>query len=134
MERILKSGPVDIIFTFMTWAIGWNRSNKLAEDKLTTYFGDNSWRNLRTQDDFVDHYCRKIEKLGYLHKYKTFTIDVIQEGGRRYDLILATQSSGGANVLNDLKKVVNSVTTETINSAFSVTVGAKKDLDSFMES
>jgi hypothetical protein len=79
---------------------GMNRNNKLAEDKLTTYFGD--------------------------------SVAVIQEGGKRYDVILATQRSGGANVLNDLKKVVDSVNTETINSAFSVTVGAKQDLDSFM--
>jgi hypothetical protein len=87
---------------------------------------------LETQDEFVDHYCGKIEKLGYNHKYKTFTIDVIQEGGRGYNLILATQSPGGTNVLNDLKKAVNSVTTETIDSTFSVMVGAKTDLDSFM--
>jgi three-Cys-motif partner protein len=132
MERILRSGPVDIIFTFQTWAIVWNRSNKQSEQKLTSYFGDNGWKKLKTQDEFVHHYCGKIEKLGYNHKYKTFTIDVIQEGGRRYDLILATQSSGGTNVLNDLKRAVTSVTTETIDSAFSVMVGAKTDLDSFM--
>ncbi len=132
MERILSSGPVDIIFTFPTWAIVWNRDNKRAEYKLTAYFGDDRWKKLRTQDDFIGHYCGKIEKLGYRHKYKTFAIDVIQDGGRRYHLILATQSSGGANILEALKKGVSSVTTETIYSAFSVTVGAKKDLDSFM--
>ncbi|MFZ0512653.1 MAG: hypothetical protein WAM14_13680 [Candidatus Nitrosopolaris sp.] len=30
---------------------------------------------------FVDRYCKQIERLRYLNKYKTFTIDVIQEGG-----------------------------------------------------
>jgi three-Cys-motif partner protein len=125
MERVLRSGPVDVIFTFMTWAMVWNKNNKLAEDKLTTYFGDNGWKKLRTQDDFVNHYCGKIQKLGYHENYKTFTIAVIQEGGKRYDVILATQSPGAANVLRDLKIVVGTVNTETINSAFAVTVGAK---------
>jgi hypothetical protein len=96
------------------------------------YFGDDDWKSLNSQEDFVNDYCMKIEKLGYSNKYKTFPIDVIQEGGNRYDLILATQSAGGANILNDLKKVVSSVTTQTIDDAFSVAVGDRTDLDSFI--
>jgi hypothetical protein len=58
--------------------------------------------------------------------------NLLSLAGKRYDLILATQSSGGANVLNGLKKAVGYVNTEMINSAFSVIVGDKQDLDSFM--
>lgn len=132
MERILCSGAVDVIFTFMTWAISWNKNKKLSEKAIMNYFGDDNWKSLNSQEDFVNDYCMKIEKLGYSNKYKTFPIDVIQEGGNRYDLILATQSTGGANVLNDLKKVVSSVTTQTIDDAFSVAVGDRTDLDSFI--
>ena len=132
MERILRSGPVDIIFTFMTWAIVWNRNNQLAEGSITRYFGDSNWKYLKTQDDFVNHYCNKIHQFGYQNKYMTFTIDITVEGGRRYDLILATQSVGGARVLNYLKDAVSCVTTQTIDDAFSVTVGDKTDLDSYM--
>jgi hypothetical protein len=42
------------------------------------------------------------------------------------------RAQGAANVLRDLKIVVDTVNTETINSAFAVTIGAKQDLDSFM--
>jgi hypothetical protein len=132
LERILKSGAVAIIFTFMTWAINWNRDNQTSQKSLTIYFGDDEWKNLETSQDFVHHYCKKIQQFGYLHKYKTFTIDVLQQGRTKYHLILATQSTGGANVLKELRNSVSYVTTETINDAFSVTVGAKTDLDSFI--
>lgn len=132
MKKILSSGPVDVIFTFMTWAIVWNRNKKLSEGPITTYFGDERWKGLGTQDDFVRHYCQKIEELGYMNKYQTFTLDVIQKGGKRYDLILATQSSGGAHVLRDLQQKVKAVTTDLLRSAFSVAVGKQIDLSSFI--
>jgi three-Cys-motif partner protein len=131
MERILRSGAVDIIFTFMTWAIMWNRNNELAEDSLTKYFGNTGWKNLRGSEEFVEHYCKQIQQYGYINKYKTFTIDVIQEGGRRYDLILATQSPGASNVLTALKERVKLVNTGLLGKAFSVTVGEQSDLHSF---
>ena len=131
MERILNSGAVDIIFTFMTWAIVWNQNKKLSEGALTEYFGNTEWKNLAGPDAFVQYYCKQIEQLGYRDKYKTFTIDVIREGGQRYDVILATQSRGGANVFSDFKKRVESVNTWLLDKAFSVTVGEKLDLDSF---
>jgi three-Cys-motif partner protein len=133
MEKVLKSGPVDVIFTFMTWAIVWNKNNKMADRSLEKYFGDKGWKGLGGQDDFVDYYCKKIEQFGYSNKYRTFTIDVIQEGGMRYDLILATQSSGGANVLRALRNRVKAVSTQLLESAFSVAVGEQKDLDSFLK-
>ena len=111
----------------MTWARVQNRNNKLAEDKLTTYFGDSGWKKLRTQDDFV--VLRKNPKITISSQIQAFTIAVIQEGGKRYDVILATQSSGGANVLNDLKKVVDSVNTETI--IFMTTTAARLESSQF---
>jgi three-Cys-motif partner protein len=131
MARILRSGPVDVIFTFMTWAIVWNRNNKVAESKLTSYFGDERWKQLETQEQFVQHYCKKIQEFGYMNRYQTFTLDVIQKGGKRYDLILATQSKGGANVLQALQQRVKAVTTDLLRSAFSVAVGREVDLMSF---
>jgi hypothetical protein len=80
MERILKSGAVDIIFTFMTWAIVWNKSKTNA---LSAFFGDDGWKTLKEQEDFVSYYCNKIEQVGYTNKYKTFPIDVTIEGGKK---------------------------------------------------
>jgi hypothetical protein len=83
MERILKSGAVDVIFTFMTSAVVRNQNIKRCEGKLTEYFGNTEWKDLSGPDAFVQQYRKQIEQLGYLNKYKTIPIDVIQEGGRR---------------------------------------------------
>ena len=131
MERILKSGPVDVIFTFMTFAISWNRNMAQSSNSLSEYFGDDEWRSISNQDDLVKYYCSKIEKMGYKNRYKAFTIDILQSGGRRYDLILASQSPGAANVFSYIKRVMASIDTKLLEDAFSVCVGKRVDLDSF---
>jgi len=130
MKRILSSGPVDVIFTFMTWAIVWNRDNDQSQESLNEFFGDSKWRNFQSADEYVTYYCSKIQELGYMNKYKTFTIDVVQEGGRRYDLIIASQSPGAANVLTALQKRVKAIDTDLLRGAFSVAVGKNMVLDS----
>lgn len=133
IKRILSSGPVDVIFTFMTWAVVWNRDNDQSQESLNAFFGDPRWRGLKTADDYVNFYCGKIQELGYMNKYKTFTIDVLQDGGRRYDLILASQSPGASNVLTALQKRVKAIDTDLLRGAFSLAVGKDMDLDSFRE-
>jgi len=134
MKRILTSGAVDVIFTFMTFAIVWNRDNEQSKKSLNDFFGDTEWQKLSKQEEYLKHYCSKIESLGYKDKYKTFTIDVIMDGGRRYDLILATQSTGGANVLKDLQERVKSVTPDLLRDAFEATVGKQREIDSYPNS
>ena len=131
MKRILQSGPVDIIFTFMTFAISWNKSMKQSSDTLNEYFGDNGWAKMTTQEELVNYYCSKIEKLGYNSNYKTFTIDVLQSGGQRYDLILASQSSGAGKIFGYMKKIMSTIDIKLLQDAFSVCVGSNLDLDSF---
>jgi three-Cys-motif partner protein len=131
MERILRSGPVDIIFTFMTWAVRWNKEIEQSEPKLNAFFGDKAWKSLATGDELLSHYCRKIESMGYLSKYKTFSIDVLQEGGRKYHLILASQSPGAGNVFTHLQNRVKAINTDLLKAAFSVAVGGQRDLDSY---
>jgi three-Cys-motif partner protein len=132
MKRILTSGAVDIIFTFMTFAIVWNRDNEQSKKSLNEFFGDTEWQKLNKQEEYLKYYCDKIESLGYMNKYKTVTIDVIMDGGRRYDLILATQSLGGVNVLRDLKERVKAVTPDLLHDAFEATVGNQREIDSYV--
>jgi three-Cys-motif partner protein len=131
MQRILSSGPVDVIFTFMTWAVTWNKEIEKSEAKLNKFFGDTKWRNLNTGDDLLSYYRSKIESLGYLPKYKTYSIDVLQDGGRKYHLILASQSEGAGNVFSDLQNRVKAIDLKMLRDAFSVAVGDQKDLDSY---
>jgi three-Cys-motif partner protein len=133
MERILSSGPVDMIFTFMTWAIVWNKSNKLSKKRLTQYFGDESWQNLGSQDEFLNHYCRKIEQLGYDKKYKTIVIDVLFHGGKRYDIILASQNPAAARIFGYIQKQVTSIKNTTLENALTVTAGKQVDLDYYQK-
>lgn len=133
MERILKSGAVDIIFTFMTFAVSWNKTMKQSTNALDAYFGDNEWAGMSGQQELVDHYCSKIMKLGYGKNYQTFTIDMFQAGCRRYDLILATQSPGAGNIFKYIKNVMSAIDTKLLTDAFSVYVGKNVDLDSFIK-
>src|SRR5581483_4289239 len=122
MKKILSSGAVDIIFTFMTWAIVWNRNNSNSLSSLNQFFGDTEWQRLQSAEDLLSHYCGKIQQFGYSRRYKTHTIDVVKDGGHSYHLILATQSPGGANVLKDLKEKVMAVTTQRLRDAFEATI------------
>ena len=70
--------------------------------------------------------------MGYLNKYKTYTIDIETLRGQRFDLILPSQSPGAGRVLKYIKENVKNVNTKCIDDAFAVVTGKKKDLSSFM--
>jgi three-Cys-motif partner protein len=131
MERILNSGPVDIIFTFMTWGIKWNMTMEKSKTTLNDFFGDKEWQSIENNTEIVGYYCDKIKRFGYKNKYKTYTIDVTTTSGNTYNLILASQSPGAGNVFTDLQKRVNEVTTDCLEDAFNVTVGKTTDLTKF---
>jgi len=131
MERILNSGPVDIIFTFMTWGIKWNMTMEKSKKTLNDFFGDKEWQSIENNTEIVCYYCDKIKRFGYKNKYNTYTIDVSTISGNTYNLILASQSPGAGNVFTDLQKRVNEVTTDCLKDAFDVTVGKTTDLSKF---
>lgn len=129
MEKILKSGPIDIIFTFMTWSINWNKDIPQSKKKLNEFFGDSEWEN--NKEDLLGYYRSKIEKYGYDRKYKTYEIAVENDQGKSYHLILTSQSQGAAKVFQSLKERVDEVTTECLTSAFRVVVGKQSDMTQF---
>lgn len=131
MERILNSGPVDIIFTFMTWGIRWNMTIEKSRKTLNDFFGDKEWQSIENNTEIVDYYCNKIKRFGYKNTYNTYTIDVSTTSGNTYNLILASQSPGAGNVFTDLQKRVNEVTTDCLKAAFNVIIGKTTDLTKF---
>ena len=52
MERILRSGAVDLLFSFMSGAVIRNKSK--AKEKVNKYFGDDGWKGLSTMMNFFN--------------------------------------------------------------------------------
>ena len=115
----------------MTWGLIRNKNITKSETKINAFFGDESWKSLKNSDEFVSHYCNKIQNFGDYKKYKTYTIDMKNINGNRFNLILATQSEGGTNVLKDLRERVGSINSKMMESAFSIAMGNQKQLTDF---
>lgn len=134
MDRILKGkmGVVDLIFNFFTSAIAQNasaaRTTGHQSQGLTEFFGDEGWKNRTTEDALLDYYCQKIASYGK----HVEVIGVYTEGkSRLYDLILATKSEGGENVIRDLKSIMERTTTKDIRTAYKVILKKQSTLPDF---
>lgn len=132
MERLLKIDTTDIIFTFMTYAIAFNRSKAngdvITAQTLREFFGNDHWNNCKDGEALAELYRQQISKF---RKY-TALIPVYQTGERLlYHMIIATNSKGGANVFDSAKKVMDETTTELFRDALKVVTGKTKDLTEF---
>ncbi len=132
MERLLKIGTADIIFTFMTYGIAFNRS-KAEGDPVTAqsfneFFGNDNWKNYSDGGELAELYRKQMAKF----KTHTALIPVYQTGERLlYHMIIATNSRGGANVFDSAKKVMDETTTELFRDALKVVTGKTKDLTDY---
>ena len=128
MERLLKKGVVDILFTFMTDMIALNvagADKNLSHKGLNEFFGDDGWKNCKNGDELLQYYRSKIEGFGK----KTYPIGIYKKGKTKlYDLILATRSTGGGNVLRNLQRIMDKTNTESIRTAFKVISGKQHQL------
>lgn len=123
MERILRSGPIDLLFSFMSGAVMRNKSK--AKGSISNYFGDDGWKGLSTHEEYLRYYCAKLNNLGY----RTFEIDVAFPGRMRYYLIFASQNEKAGDIFNDIKRKVSSIDNDMLQNAFGVSAGGNMDLD-----
>lgn len=121
IDRILRSGPVDLIITMMTSYITWNASIEQSKNKLKVFFGDDEWQFRK--HDLLEYYCEKIHQYGYNKKYSTKTIEVKMTNGS-YHIIFASQSSGGMNVFDYLKERIDKIDLSMLTHAYEV-IGGK---------
>jgi len=134
MKKLLDIRTADIIFTFMTYAIAFNKSKADGGDVVTAhsldeFFGSSEWTNCNDGDELLALYRTKIEQSGK----KTFVIEVFKKGeSKLYDIILATRSSGGGNVVESASKIMESVTTELIHDSFEVVSNKRTELTDYM--
>ena len=121
MERLLRIDTADVFFTFMTYTIARHRSNVNTENtydkSMDDFYGNSDWNKYTEGDDLLKLYVQQIRKF----KKYVFKIPVFQIGERKlYDIIIATNSNGGKNVIDYGSKVMSATTTEMIRDAYKV--------------
>lgn len=134
MERLLRIRTADIFFTFMTPYIAMHRtnaeSNTAYETTLNEFFGDQTWRSQSNGSELLDRYIEKIRQF----KDHVFDIPVFRTGeSRLYDLIIATNSKGAGNIVDDARKVMEITSTEMIRDAFKVVTNKRVDLSKWFK-
>lgn len=128
MDRILRSGPVDLIITMMTKMIRWNAEMEKNKVQLDAFFGDEKWKD--NKSDILGYYCNKICQYGNDERYKTRTIEVRTEKGL-YHIIFASQSLGGNNVFKYIKDRIDQVDLKMLTQAYEVTHGKATSITDF---
>ncbi|MGD0176032.1 MAG: three-Cys-motif partner protein TcmP [Candidatus Bathyarchaeia archaeon] len=136
VESLLAHGKGDLIFNF-TEGIARNvekaRTDPSYLPSLQRYFGesDNDWLQCDGYDRLIDHFSYR---LGHVNEIRrtTFRIDVRGEDNRPlYALLIATGSSGYANIVNDLKKRLDVIEVRDLKSTYDQLVGKSRSIDSY---
>lgn len=132
MERLLHIDTADIIFTFMTPFIAWNKENALTNESiketLNEFFGNDSWQKYQDGNALAELYKKQMGQF----KKRTYLIPVYQTGERKlYDIIIATNSTGGGNVIDAAREIMDVTTTELFRDALKVVTGKTTDLTDY---
>ena len=131
LEKILKSGAVDLFLTFPTSNINWNQHMKQSHKSLTLMFGNEKWMTCKNADDYVNLYCEKIKKIPTKWlPFKTKTLNVSTKTGK-YHLICASRSPGADKIFSDMQARFDGVNNKLLKDVFEVAVKGQPDLDSF---
>jgi three-Cys-motif partner protein len=133
LERILKSGAVDVLITFHTSNVSWNQNKEQSKNALTKMFGGGEWVDCSNTDDFMELYCKKIRKIPTQWKpFNTKTLTVSTSKGR-YHLICASRSPGAQNLFKAMQDKFDEVSNELLEDVFNVAIGKNTDMDTFFE-
>lgn len=131
LEKILKSGAVDVFITFPTTMASWNQNKEQSAPALTKMFGSNDWVTCDSEDAFLKMYCEKIEKVPVVWKqFKTITLTVRTSNGK-YHLICATRSPGAESVFSSMQEKFDAADNELLSSVFDAAVGGKLTLEDY---
>jgi len=132
MERLLRIKTADIFLTFMTPYIALNRTNALPgtsyEETFNDLYGNNFWFTQHSEQELLDLYVSQIRRL----KKHVYTISVLrQDNSRLYDIIIATNSWGAGNIIDDAKKIMDITTTQMMSSALKVITKKTTEISDF---
>jgi len=129
MKRLCGIDRGDVFFTFMTYSVAINKAKTApgttSEQSFDDFYGNHEWVGDKTGDELLSRYVKQLQKL----KKFVYTIPVYRTGTNKlYDIIIATDSSGGSHIIESIKKILDKTTTELLNSAFEVAADKRKDL------
>lgn len=133
LEKILKSGAVDVLITFQSSNVSWNQNKIQSKSALTKMFGGEEWTDCNSIDDFVNTYCKKIESIPtQWASFKTKTLTVFTTKGR-YHLVCASRSTGANSLFSSMQEKFDEVDNTLLDDVFSVAIGKETDLDAFLK-
>jgi three-Cys-motif partner protein len=130
LERLMNHGKGDIILNFPTMSITRNLGIEGCIPSISEFIGDDKWTNLFeiNTDTVLKHFK---QNLG-LHRSSVDSLEVRDNYNHRlFDLIFATNSQGMKNVVDDLKKKLDAITTKDIKGLYSVVAKGQKQMKDF---
>lgn len=134
VKKLLSIDKADVFITFMSYSIALNRPHaRLGTEYEKTFdsvFGTSKWRGCSNQTELLELYLTQIKTL----KEYVEVIPIFRAGENKlYDLIFASSNPKGAgSIMGYIKKIMNNVTTEIIESAMKVVTKKELDLDKWV--
>jgi three-Cys-motif partner protein len=136
VETLLSRGKGDMIFNF-TEGVARNVEKAKTDasyiSSLRKYFGEAEENLLRLEgyEQLIDHFGTKLTLMNAIRR-TVFRIDVRDEENRPlYGLLLATGSTGFANIMNDLKRRLDSTRSRELKNIYYELTGRSKSLDNY---
>ena len=96
------------------------------------YFGESDidWLRCDGYNELIDHFSGKLKQVDQIER-TIFRIDVKENNRPLYGLLIATGSSGYANIVKDLKKRLDPITVRDLESTYDQLVGKSKPINSY---
>ena len=140
MESLLKH-PGDLIINFPTRGIcrvfGQIKNGITSEETLNVFFGDNGWREAKSENDLVRYYMKKISEFNR-KKIQNIEVKSTTGGQFRYDMLFAAKKTRDGSpwfdsVVEDLKKRIEKNPGNIVKVALDVLAGRATELKSFID-
>ena len=132
MEELLNHRG-DIIFNFTT---GINRVSEAGQiEKMNKFFGCEEWKGLKTHEEFVDLYIKRITSIS---KRVVMTADIKRtRNEKKYTLLFVAPKTGGENpwlknIVNHLNERIAKNYEKEVNNILAILNGDQKMLDDFL--
>ena len=109
------------------------RTNASYISLLEKYFGEpkDNWLHLKGYNQLVEYFSLKLRDVNGI-KRQTFKIDVTNDRNNPlYDLLIATGSSGYANIVRDLKRRLDATEVSLMRNIWEEFAGKSKPITSY---
>lgn len=135
LATLLGRGKGDLVFNF-TEGVARNvekaRTDRAYIPSLQRYFGEseNEWFQYDGYDELIDHFSSKLQHVNQIER-TTFRIDIKENNRPLYGLVIATGSTGYANIIRDLKKRLDPISVRDLENTYDQLTGKSKPITSY---